>query len=376
MPLNILQIEKARKDFYAPSFNVVAAGKSLVPDLYLEVSSVEIDNLLDAADRFSFVIVNAFDVTRREFLKVGNKTLPEFFEFGLPIEISMGYGDRAKLTPMLSGIVTEISTSFPSSGVPQLTVSGYDHSYCLTKGTKSENWENKRDSDVVKQIAQRYGLTPRVEETSVVHPKIEMSQENAAQFIKKLADRNGFEWFVSTKKELFFRTPDNDARGAIELAWGRGLVSFSPEIKLSEQVSEVEVHGWNVKTKKAIVGHARKGDEPGRDTSSAGGKKRASGAEYVQKVCGRDTATLRVREPVFSQQEADRRAQAILARRAEGFVGGRGESIGIPELKADTNVTLQGLGDFFNTTFYVNQTTHTVNSSGYRTTFEVKDTTI
>ena len=49
---------------------------------------------------------------------------------------------------------------------------------------------------------------------------------------------------------------------------------------------------------------------------------------------------------------------------------------GIPELKADTNVTLKGLGDFFSTTFYVTQTTHTVNSSGYRTTFEVGDTTI
>jgi phage protein D len=40
------------------------------------------------------------------------------------------------------------------------------------------------------------------------------------------------------------------------------------------------------------------------------------------------------------------------------------------------NVTLQGLGDFFNTTFYVKQTTHTVNTSGYRTTFQIGDVTI
>ena len=73
---------------------------------------------------------------------------------------------------------------------------------------------------------------------------------------------------------------------------------------------------------------------------------------------------LRVREPVFSQQQADQTARAILKRRAEGFVGGRGESIGIPEIKPNANVTLQGLGDLFSTTFYVQQATHTVDSLG------------
>jgi hypothetical protein len=37
---------------------------------------------------------------------------------------------------------------------------------------------------------------------------------------------------------------------------------------------------------------------------------------------------------------------------------------------------LDGLGKFFNTTFYVIRATHTVDSSGYRTSFEIGDTTI
>ena len=57
-------------------------------------------------------------------------------------------------------------------------------------------------------------------------------------------------------------------------------------------------------------------------------------------------------------------------------MGGRGECIGIPEIRPNANVTLKGLGDVFSTTFYVQQATHTVDGSGYRTTFEVKDTTI
>jgi phage protein D len=375
MTLAIQQVEKARASFYAPAFNIVVSKKSLVHDLYLEVASVQVDTMLEAAARFSFVINNSFDITKRDFLKKEGKTLPEFFAFGSPVEIYMGYGDRTKLDLMVTGVLTELSTSFPSSGLPQLTLSGYDNSYCLTKGTASQNWTDKKDSDVVREIAKDYNLTPKVEDTQVVQPTINRSQESAAQFITRLANRNGFEFFVA-QKDLVFRKPASDQKGVIELAWGRGLVSFSPEINLSEQVTQVEVYGWNIQKKEPIVGKARKGDEPGRDPSRESGKSRASGAEYLQKVCRDSEATLRVREPVFSQQEADQRARAILKRRAEGFVGGRGESIGIPDIRANVNVSLKGLGDFFDTTFYVHQATHTVDTSGYRTTFEVKDTTI
>jgi phage protein D len=369
MALEILEIEKARNNFYVPASSVVVSGKNVVTELYLELTSVQIDNPLVGADRFTFVINNGFDVSKNEFLPADGKTLPEFFKLGSPVEIRMGYGDRTKLDLMLIGIVTELQTSFPSSGLPQLTVSGYDYSFCLTKGTGSDNWENKKDSDAVRDIARKYNLEPKVDDTKVPQPKIVQSQESAAEFVRKLADRNGFEFFV-TEKELVFRKPANDQRGKIKLKWGRGLLSFSPEIRLSEQVTEVEVHGWNIQTKKPIVGKAKRGDEPGRDAN------RESGAEYLQRVCKKEQSTLRIREPVFSQQEADQRAQAILKRRSEGFVGGRGETIGIPELKANVNVELDGLGKKFNTTFYVRQTTHSVDSSGYRTTFEIGDTTI
>jgi phage protein D len=375
MTKSIQGIEKARNNFYAPAFNVLVAGQSLVRNLHLEVTSVQVDKTLEGADRFSFVINNGFDVSKREFIKAADKTLPEFFEFGSPVEIHLGYGDRNSLDLMFSGRVTEVSTSFPSAGLPQVTVGGYDHSYPLTKGTRSKNWEKKKDSDVVRDIAKDFHLKPNIEDTNVVFEKIERSQENAAQFLFRLARRNGFEFFV-TEDELIFRKPANDEKGVIELEWGRGLLSFSPELNMSDQVAQVEVHGWNIKTKKPIVGKAKRGDEPGRDPKRDSNKKRFSGAEYLQRFCDADQATLRVREPVFSQEEADQRARAILTRRAEGFVGGRGESIGIPELQPNVNVTLGGLGDLFNTTFYVQQTTHTVDSSGYRTSFEVKDTTI
>jgi phage protein D len=124
-----------------------------------------------------------------------------------------------------------------------------------------------------------------------------------------------------------------------------------------------------MKSKKAIVGKAGKGDELGRDRG------RRSGADVMASIYKEDTV-LRIRQPVYSQQEADRQAKAILRKRSEIFVKGRGESVGIPEIRAGTNIELLGLGKVFSKTYYIEKATHTINASGYKTLFNVKDTTI
>ena len=153
------------------------------------------------------------------------------------------------------------------------------------------------------------------------------------------------------------------------LEWGRGLLSFTPEFNIAEQITKVEVRGWDIASKKEIVGTATAGEEPGRDSG------RRSGGEVLKQVC-RDQGELKVRKPVFSQQEAKRAAEAILKKRSELFVQGSGESIGLPEIRANTLIELTGMGKPFNKKYYVEQCTHTISTAGYRTTFKIKDPTI
>ncbi|MFZ0388991.1 MAG: hypothetical protein WAN36_00920, partial [Calditrichia bacterium] len=84
----------------------------------------------------------------------------------------------------------------------------------------------------------------------------------------------------------------------------------------------------------------------------------------------------RVSRPVFSQAEADQQAECILNERAEELIRGTAETIGIPELLAGKNVELAGLGKKFSKTYYIVSTRHTVDSSGYRTSFDVRESTI
>ncbi|MCB0302322.1 MAG: phage late control D family protein [Calditrichaeota bacterium] len=372
MSLTLVELEKSKAyhQFYAPFAKVLLEGKDLLK-MGLEVISVSVDNTLEGMDQFSFVINNVFDVQNREFIeKQPNYTrLDKLFQFGKKVEIFMGYLD--KLKPMLTGIITSFRTSYPAGGLPQITISGYDLSYCMSKGKKSRKpWNDMKDSDVVTEIAGKYGLKAVVEDSQVVHPRIEQSQETDRHFLEKLAGRNGFELYVRGKK-LYFKPSANSKNSILTLEWGAGLISFSPEINLAEQITKVEVTGWNINTKKEIIGKAQINDEPGMDP------KRKSGGEYLKAVCQKGDAPIhRIRLPIYTQQHADQRAKAILKKLSEGFVKGSGESLGIPELLPDNNITLKGLGTMFNKTYYIEKTTHTFNSSGYKTTFHVKDTTI
>lgn len=369
MTLSLVQLEQAHLNFYVPSYRIIVNGNDLLRKLFLEITTVQVDNTLKGADRFSFTVNSAFNFENREFrLSKEFPLISDLFAFGNAVEISMGYQDNQELPLMLRGKITAVQTSFPAGGLPQITVSGYDLTYCMTKGKKSRNWSDKTDSYIVSQIAQEYGLTPKVEDTKVQHPKTEQSQESDSQFLEKLAERNGYELYAFDR-DLIFKPPANKEEAVASLEWGRGLLSFTPEINIAEQITKVEVRGWNVATKKEIVGTATVGEEPGRDAG------RRSGGEVLKQVC-REQGELKVRVPVFSQQEAKRRAEAILKKRSELFVQGSGESIGLPEIRANTNLELTGLGKPFNKTYYVEQSTHTISTSGYRTTFKVKDTTI
>ena len=61
-----------------------------------------------------------------------------------------------------------------------------------------------------------------------------------------------------------------------------------------------------------------------------------------------------------------------MLKKHEEVLKGSGESIGIPDILAGTNIELKGLGKQFSSTYYIDQTNHSISSSGYKTTFNVK----
>lgn len=358
--------------FYAPTFAVRVARQDLVRDELVAVSQVEVDLELGAAARFSFTVVNAYSLQDHAFLSGRGKPLLDLLAFGAEVEICMGYGD-ARTTPLiLSGVVCSMTTNFPEGGTPELAISGYDHAFPLTNGKSSRTWTDATDSAAVHEIASFHNLGAAIEDTKERHRQIEQNQESDFEFVKKLADRNHFELYVDAAKTLHFGKPRDRDDAVVTLRWGEGLLSFKPEANLAGQIAGVKVFGWDPKKKEQIVGSAGAGDESDIEANDK------SAAQRIGSIVRDPTKRplLRLRQPVFTQAEANQRAKAAFNERAKQFLTGEAEALGLPEIRPDRSVELDNLGAPFSRTYYVHQATHKVDTSGYRTRFKVKDTSL
>ena len=355
-------------DFYAPAYAVRIGRNDLMRDLFIPVSQVEVELVLGAASRFSFTVPNSYSQSLHAFKTGQGDDVLSILTFGAEIEICIGYGDSKSTPTAMRGMITEITTNFPDGGSPELSVSGYDHGFAMTIGKNSRTWKQRSDSDAAQEIASFNNLTAKILPTKEKHPQIEQNQESDWEFLKKLADRNHYELFVDEQKTLHFAPPSDKATAIVRLLYGQGLLSFKPEANLAGQISQVEVYGWNPNTKEAIVGRASAGEESGLSGKSAGQRLNT----FVRDPSKRPT--LRLRQPVFTQAEAEARAKAALNERAKQFLTGEGETIGLPEIRPDRNVELDDLGSPFSKTYYIQQATHKIDASGYRTRFKVKET--
>ncbi len=377
--MQLVDLSRGYGDFYAPAFTVRLAGADVVRQLLLAVSQVEVELVMNAASHFSFTLSDCYDQESGQFQTGHGKDLLKILTLGAEIEVCIGYGDAATTPTAMLGQVAAISTNFPETGAPDLVVSGYDHGFPLTLGKNSDSWKNRKDSEVVQLIAGFHHLDTVIDDTAEKHPQIEQNQLSDWDLLKQLAERNSvdgksehFELYVEPggsgkKPTLHFGKPRTGAAPVATLKWGAGLLSFKPEANLAGQVSKVEVYGWDVRNKQAIVGRASADDVAGPQAKSIAGHVSA-----LVRAPDRQP-TLRTRQPVFTQAEADKRAKAALGDLTKKFLTGDAECIGMPELRPDRTVELANLGEAFSKVYYIEQASHRIDSGGYRTRFKVRE---
>jgi phage protein D len=357
-------------DFFVPSAVVTVAGEDVLRDHLLAIGSVEVDLKIKSPGRFSFTVGSAYDWTEAEFVAGENDSrieLLDLFAFGAPVKVSLGYGEPAKLEPMIEGVITEVGAAFTDSATPTLTVSGYDKLYPLRLNRASRHWDKAKISDAVTAVAGANALSANVQSTRTLEASLDQTQESDLAFIERMAELTGSIFYMREGK--FYFGPRSSRSPALEIPWGRGLERFSPSANLADQVSAVEVHGWSAIEAAAVVGKAKRGDEKGRDGQ------RKSGGDWLAEAFGGESAIL-VGAPVRDQAEADARALAILEARAHRFVTGEGECVGVPGIVPDTRLTLSGLGRVFSKSYYVSEATHRLDENGYHTRFAVQEPTL
>jgi phage protein D/phage baseplate assembly protein gpV len=277
---------------------------------------------------------------------------------GKKIEIS------AEGTKLCSGRIATVEAELADDAQPTVTVRGYDDSHKLHRNKRTKAYNQVKDSDLASQVASGAGLQAEADQTSGIHDYILQTNESDYEFLKRRAEAIGYEFFVEGAK-VYFKAPGSFRRAVVGVEWGVDLKRFAPRLRTVEQVSQVEVRGWDPKQKREIIGRATSPQA----TAQIGESRK--GGDIAKQVWGESKAVV-VDKPVATQAEADTLAKAALNRLSGSFIEAEGMCFGKAGLQPGCQVDVKGLGTRFSGKYRVTAALHTYDKTeGYRTQFTV-----
>lgn len=341
----------------SPESRVLINGVEIPPDLRVDVLEIMVAQHVEGGDMFD-ITVNVLD---SDTLRLKWVDAQEFTP-GNRIDIQVGY--RGTLTTILSGEITALSVKYEPQQAATARVQGFDRLHRLRRGKRTRAFNAVKDSQLAEQIAGELGLTPKVEDSGIVHTYLLQNNLSDIDFLLMRARRIRYEVLI-TDQSLVFRPAANHLGATRSFEYQKDLKCFHPRLSTANLAGELTVRGWNPATKEAILGVGRPGDE----TSRMDGQQ--VGPALVDASFGKTSEAL-VEIPVASQAEADQIAKAMFNDMALGFITGDGEVVGTSDVRAGTTIRLVGLGTRFTGLYYVRRAEHRIGPKiGYVTKFNV-----
>ncbi len=274
-------------------------------------------------------------------------------------------------TALISGEVTALEAEFDVTSGSHTVVRGYDHSHRLHRGRTTETYRNVTDSDIVRLVARRAGLpTGRIDETAATHRLVSQANQSDWAFLRARATEVGCDLAMSDGKLEFRRPADASSAPAsgdlsssdpLQLVIGADLLAFRPRVTSAEQVSEVQVRGWDPEHQQVLTANVA------ASTSSV-----ALSLDPVE-LADRFGGPVHVAadRPWSTQGEVDAAASALAERIASAFAQADGTATGNPRLRAGAAVSVGLTGDPFEGLYTITAARHVFDREGFRTHFSV-----
>ena len=296
----------------------------------------------------------------------------ERFSVWKPMRITAGFDSGSE--ELISGFITHVKPDFPRDRAQcSVEIWGMDGSVRMDRVEQLRAWPNKKDSDIATEIFKEdYGfIPPDVDDTSIIHDdrvSTIMQRETDMQFLKRLAQRNGFECYVKGTTGCFHAPRLSESpQPVLAVHFGEretNVNSFALEVNAltptSAAMFEVD---WQTKT--VLQESAEIGEQAllgSIDATELPAPKIEPGKVFVNL----NAATGRT--------EMDRLCQELV-HQAEWLVTAEGEVDGnqyAHVLKPHGTVTIKGIGETYSGIYYVTHVTHTFGPRGYTQSFRAK----
>ncbi|SHJ38714.1 type VI secretion system tip protein VgrG [Aquimarina spongiae] len=326
------------------TFKILMDGQELSKKY--QVQSIVVDKEVNRIPTAKLVI-NDGDPSARDF-PLSNE---DFLIPGKEVEITAGYhSDEATI---FKGIIIKHNLRIrPKSN--QLIIECRDEAVKLTVGRKSKYFYDSADSDIFEEIIGTYGLGNDVEATT--HTHTELVQYNASDwdFIMSRAQANGKICIVDDG-EIKIVAPDLGQEEIETITFGASMLDFDAEIDARHQISKVSSYAWNYADQELLEIEANDPAVSLNGNLSASDLADTIGVENVELRHG----------GAVTDSELQNWADAKWLFQQLAKIRGRVKFQGIPDVKPNTILKLEGVGDRFNGKIFVSGVRHSITEGNW-----------
>jgi len=375
---------------YAPEFRLAIDGAPVPAALRASITAVSLQSALEGVDRLEIALAND-----------GLRWLDHAaLKLDRVVTLLLGYSPDP-LDQMFVGEIVGHNASFPSGGTPTLTVVAQDRRHRMQRGNKTRwfaipvpTYGNLPIPDlaVASLISAEHALIPLPDPVgaalailiggaSVVAAlgdpqamqKVIRKQDGQSDydFLARIALENGWELIVDHSgplggHQLRFMSPLDHLTPDVALKYGRDLIEFTPRISNVGQIAGVSATIWQPDIKMEFtVSVGWDWDRQSLDISITPGFGMQAGG-------GSDEATYTLVDKPVTRADAARVIVSTLLPRLNRRLTGSGSVVGDGRIKAGGVLQIEGVGEKFGGLYRVTSVTHTVDTGGWRTSFEVR----
>lgn len=234
------------------------------------VTSIVIDELCDGSDTCTI------DIMDPNFSFIED----DIFIEDAPVTLNFGFNEDTD-RQHFSGYVSAIDIAFPEEGSPSMTITCLDESHLMNRENKSRTWENVSRPDVVRKIAQEYGLGVDIEPnySFTTEKSIAQSKQTDIEFLESLAGQERVPFMcklsdgkIIYKKKGLLQTPTTTIGYK---TYPFDVVNFGPQIT-KESRQEKVTDGDVSATSKEAESYTATDSNTERDVSGLRGNSKTS----------------------------------------------------------------------------------------------------
>jgi phage protein D len=388
---------------YAPEFDIKINGDALPSPVRSAVTSVRYEDGKNAADRVEIGLANPnLSWLQSHIRGLGFGPFPTqlaigpggtaisgsdgVFDIDNKFELSMGYASE-KLVPMFKGEVTGVNATFPNGGMPTMTLVAHDYLNRLARGSYARGFGPLADALVVAIMSAENLLVPLIDPAlmtvstamtalNVIFGGSGTKQgrrgdgETDLKMLERIAAKYDADFWVEGDTLYFSRFFFKEYSPSIELAWGKSLLEFSPQISTVGQIASVAMKFTLRELPLSfLVSVFWDFDRETLGISVVPGES----ASFTKAANG--PAITIADQPISSPTDIANSALVILSKlrkKLNNRLTGSGSAVGNPDIRAGAILRLDGLGPDFSGDYRVTSATHTLDTGGYRTSFQVR----